>query len=212
MSFSICINRCVHHLCIWGLNCVYMFQGYDFVNHKHCVHEHMLVILYICTAATDINKCNYICAACKCLLYINMFNLCLCAHPSQLIKCSESQYERANWEAVSGSIIIQICWRFRSVCVHFSVCACMQINCLREYVRVVVFTLVVHDARVSWWNLQLQVVTTHKRQLPACRLRAKHIASEMTDARHTQLWGELHCGLDVWEHGSLQINWREGIL
>lgn len=46
-----------------------------------------------------------------------------------------------------------------------------------------------------------------QRQLPACWPRAKHIASEMTDACHTaQLWDSLHCGLDIWAHGSLQMN------
>ena len=52
-----------------------------------------------------------------------MFHLCLCAHRSRLIKCSESQNERGNREAVSGSIIIQICS-------HLEVCVCIFGVCL----------------------------------------------------------------------------------
>lgn len=49
------------------------------------------------------------------------------------------------------------------LCVCLCACKCAPDRVRKVYLCVcaIVFTLVVH-ARVSWWNLQLQVVTTHK--------------------------------------------------
>lgn len=62
----------------------------------------------------------------------------------------------------------------------------------------------------SWWDHKLRVAAAHKRQLPAWRLRAKHMALEMTDAWHTHTHTHT-CNLEAnctvgWAHGWLQLN------
>lgn len=92
------------------------------------------------------------------------------------------------------------------VCVCFAVhaCVCIQIQRFVQVllcVCVTVFTLVLHTC-VSWWNLQLQVVTTHKGS-SYCSLQAQgkthcrrhdrclpHTTQRLTAlwARHMRAW------------------------
>ena len=136
--------------------------------------------------AADIQSCSY-----TYILYVKVSScimlssvcVCACVHINTVQANWLSVLRATVWESqLRGSVrslIIQICLQFVSVCVPFTVCICV---CANMHPIVCACTrLLVKSPASSGHDTQ--------RQLPACRLRAKHIASEITDARHTaQLW------------------------
>lgn len=205
MSVSICTNRCASTMHMKAGVCACVgFQRDDFVKYT-TLCAWMSNIMCAITYVLNVKVC------CICIIYCLICLMRICVHiqanrlvfwaPESTRGPNERQCQEHNY-----TNLLTVC---KCVWVCFSVCVHMQIW-TQVFVQVYVCAChCVHSCRVHVCLLVKSTTSSghdSQRQLPTCRLRAKHIVSEMTDACHTQMWPRLHCGLDIWDRGSLQIN------